>query len=46
VYVDGERFITLQGATIVPDFFRILNEYIESRYSSREGQPELVPFQV
>lgn len=33
VYVDGSKFVTLQGPTIVPDFIRILDEYIETRYS-------------
>ncbi|HEX5734581.1 MAG TPA: flavodoxin-dependent (E)-4-hydroxy-3-methylbut-2-enyl-diphosphate synthase [Blastocatellia bacterium] len=35
VYVDGRMFKTLQGLTIVPDFIRILDEYIESHYASR-----------
>jgi len=34
VYVDGRIFKTLQGQTIVPDFIRILDEYIESHYTS------------
>ena len=46
VYVDGAKFVTLQGAMIVPDFIRILDEYIQTRYSIREGQPEAAPFQV
>jgi (E)-4-hydroxy-3-methylbut-2-enyl-diphosphate synthase len=33
VYVDGSKFVTLQGPTIVPDFIRILDEYIETRYA-------------
>ena len=33
VYVDGSKFVTLQGPTIVPDFIRILDEYIATRYS-------------
>jgi (E)-4-hydroxy-3-methylbut-2-enyl-diphosphate synthase len=32
VYVDGSKFVTLQGPTIVPDFIRILDEYIATRY--------------
>jgi (E)-4-hydroxy-3-methylbut-2-enyl-diphosphate synthase len=45
VYVDGSNFVTLQGPAIVADFIRILDEYIESRYASRE--PESVSqFQV
>jgi len=35
VYVDGSKFVTLQGPTIVPDFIRILDEYIESRYAGK-----------
>jgi (E)-4-hydroxy-3-methylbut-2-enyl-diphosphate synthase len=33
VYVDGAKFVTLQGPTIVPDFIRILDEYIDTRYA-------------
>ena len=33
VYVDGSKFVTLQGPTIVPDFIRILDDYIETRYA-------------
>src|SRR2546427_5614784 len=33
VYVDGCNFVTLQGPTIVPDFIRILDEYIEARFA-------------
>ncbi|HSB07999.1 MAG TPA: flavodoxin-dependent (E)-4-hydroxy-3-methylbut-2-enyl-diphosphate synthase [Blastocatellia bacterium] len=36
VYVDGSKFVTLQGPNIVPDFIRILDEYIETRYASKE----------
>jgi (E)-4-hydroxy-3-methylbut-2-enyl-diphosphate synthase len=32
VYVDGRLLVTLKGETIVPDFLRILNQYVESRY--------------
>jgi (E)-4-hydroxy-3-methylbut-2-enyl-diphosphate synthase len=34
VYVDGEHFTTLEGAGLVPDFIKILNEYVDKRYSS------------
>ncbi|HJZ67891.1 MAG TPA: flavodoxin-dependent (E)-4-hydroxy-3-methylbut-2-enyl-diphosphate synthase [Blastocatellia bacterium] len=34
VYVDGSKFVTLQGATIVKDFIRILDEYIAARYAN------------
>ncbi len=33
VYVDGEKVATLQGAAIIPEFKRMLIEYIEKRYS-------------
>jgi (E)-4-hydroxy-3-methylbut-2-enyl-diphosphate synthase len=36
VYVDGSKFVTLQGPTIVPDFIRILDEYIETRFARNE----------
>jgi (E)-4-hydroxy-3-methylbut-2-enyl-diphosphate synthase len=36
VYVDGGKFVTLQGPTIVPDFIRILDEYIETRFAKNE----------
>ena len=32
VYVDGELRVTLKGDTIVSDFLRILDEYIDVRY--------------
>jgi (E)-4-hydroxy-3-methylbut-2-enyl-diphosphate synthase len=38
VYVDGSKFITLQGQAIVPDFIRILDEYIESRFVGRNAE--------
>jgi (E)-4-hydroxy-3-methylbut-2-enyl-diphosphate synthase len=34
VYVDGRLLVTLKGDQIVPEFLRILNEYVESRYGS------------
>jgi (E)-4-hydroxy-3-methylbut-2-enyl-diphosphate synthase len=34
VYVDGRLLVTLKGDQIVPEFLRILNEYVESRYAS------------
>jgi (E)-4-hydroxy-3-methylbut-2-enyl-diphosphate synthase len=45
VYVDGSKFVTLQGPSIVPDFIHILDEYIESRYASKDEEP-LAQFQV
>ena len=38
VYVDGAKFVTLQGAQIVPEFIKILDEYVETRYRSRAEQ--------
>jgi len=32
VYVDGQLRLTLRGDDIVPQFLRILDEYVESRY--------------
>ena len=32
VYVDGRLFTTLKGEGLVEEFFRILNEYVESHY--------------
>jgi (E)-4-hydroxy-3-methylbut-2-enyl-diphosphate synthase len=34
VYVDGKLFVTLKGDTIVPDFLRILDDYVERRYGA------------
>jgi (E)-4-hydroxy-3-methylbut-2-enyl-diphosphate synthase len=34
VYVDGQLRATLKGDTIVADFVRILEEYVESRYGA------------
>jgi len=42
VYVDGRLLTTLRGDTIVEDFKRILNEYVETRYGSRSATEELV----
>ncbi|HXD49640.1 MAG TPA: flavodoxin-dependent (E)-4-hydroxy-3-methylbut-2-enyl-diphosphate synthase, partial [Gemmatimonadaceae bacterium] len=33
VYVDGKLRVTLRGATIVPDFLKILDDYVASRYA-------------
>jgi (E)-4-hydroxy-3-methylbut-2-enyl-diphosphate synthase len=32
VYVDGSKFVTLQGPAIVAEFKKILEDYIESKY--------------
>jgi (E)-4-hydroxy-3-methylbut-2-enyl-diphosphate synthase len=34
VYVDGRLLVTLKGDTIVPDFLKILNEYVATRYGA------------
>ena len=39
VYVDGKLLTTLRGEGIVPEFLTILDEYVRTRYPSR--QPEL-----
>src|SRR5262249_17017388 len=39
VYVDGAKFVTLQGPTIVDEFIKILDEYIDTRYAKREVSP-------
>lgn len=33
VYIDGALAVTLKGDTIVPDFLRILDDYVERNYS-------------
>ena len=35
VYVDGKLMVTLKGETIVPEFLRILDEYVEKTYGKR-----------
>jgi (E)-4-hydroxy-3-methylbut-2-enyl-diphosphate synthase len=45
VYVDGSNFVTLQGPMIVPDFIRILDEYIDAHYASRDEE-SVAQFQV
>jgi (E)-4-hydroxy-3-methylbut-2-enyl-diphosphate synthase len=32
VYVDGQRVTTLSGATIVPEFIAMMNEYVGRKY--------------
>jgi (E)-4-hydroxy-3-methylbut-2-enyl-diphosphate synthase len=34
VYVDGKLMVTLKGETIVPEFLRILEEYVEKTYGT------------
>jgi (E)-4-hydroxy-3-methylbut-2-enyl-diphosphate synthase len=35
VYVDGKLTVTLKGEAIVPEFLRILEEYVETTYGDR-----------
>jgi (E)-4-hydroxy-3-methylbut-2-enyl-diphosphate synthase len=46
VYVDGTKFVTLQGASIVPEFMKILDEYVETRYAQRDAEAPQLQFQV
>jgi (E)-4-hydroxy-3-methylbut-2-enyl-diphosphate synthase len=39
VYVDGKLKVTLKGDTIVADFLKILEEYVEARYGSSPPVP-------
>jgi (E)-4-hydroxy-3-methylbut-2-enyl-diphosphate synthase len=36
VFVDGRLVLTLKGDNIVPEFIKILDEYVDSHYSARE----------
>jgi (E)-4-hydroxy-3-methylbut-2-enyl-diphosphate synthase len=42
VYVDGRLMTTLRGDTIVEDFKKILNEYVQTRYGAGSAKEELV----
>lgn len=35
VYVDGKLLLTLKGDTIVPEFLKILDDYVERNYGAR-----------
>ena len=35
VYVDGKLMVTLKGENIVPEFLRILEDYVERTYGER-----------
>jgi len=37
VYVDGKLMVTLKGDAIVPEFLRILDDYVERRYGSKKA---------
>ncbi|AXC14677.1 1-hydroxy-2-methyl-2-(E)-butenyl 4-diphosphate synthase [Acidisarcina polymorpha] len=42
VYIDGRLAVTLRGETIIPDFKRILNEYVDHRYGHSPAEQQLV----
>jgi (E)-4-hydroxy-3-methylbut-2-enyl-diphosphate synthase len=37
VYVDGKLLVTLKGENIVPEFLRILDDYVERHYAEPRG---------
>ena len=41
VYVDGQKTVTLRGATIAEDFERIINDYVRSTYGGERATPQL-----
>ena len=41
VYVDGRLFTTLKGDNIVPEFIKILDEYVDSHYSAHKREQEV-----
>ncbi len=42
VYVDGRLLLTLRGDSIVPEFKKILDDYVENRYGSGAHKEQLV----
>ncbi len=40
VYVDGRLFTTLKGDKIVAEFVKILDDYVDSHYATREKVKE------
>jgi (E)-4-hydroxy-3-methylbut-2-enyl-diphosphate synthase len=42
VYIDGRLAVTLRGDSIIPDFKRILNDYVDRRYGRAEVELNLV----
>jgi (E)-4-hydroxy-3-methylbut-2-enyl-diphosphate synthase len=36
VYVDGRLMLTLKGDHIVPEFIKIMNDYVESHYAAKD----------
>lgn len=45
VYIDGRMFTTLHGKSIVPEFMRLLDEYVESHYIDQRSAGSLVQLQ-
>ena len=45
VYVDGRLAITLKGRGIVPEFIRILDDYVQRRYASNPEKSEHQSFE-
>src|SRR3954471_442306 len=43
VFVDGRLAVTLKGDNIVPEFIAMLNEYVESHYSSLSNGAKSAP---
>src|SRR3954469_5033331 len=41
VYVDGRLFTTLKGDNIVPEFIKILDEYVDSHYAAQRKEQEV-----
>ena len=41
VYVDGQKTVTLRGATIAEDFERIISDYVRSTYGGERATPQL-----
>jgi (E)-4-hydroxy-3-methylbut-2-enyl-diphosphate synthase len=42
VFVDGRLLTTLKGTALVPEFIRILDDYVASRYAHRTTPIELI----
>jgi len=38
VFVDGRLMMTLKGENIVPEFIKILDDYVESHYGARQSE--------
>src|SRR5437870_3426992 len=41
VYVDGRLFVTLKGDNIVPEFIKILDDYVDSHYAAQKKEQEV-----